>query len=299
MGFRIHSAKSWMARGLYDLDRCQQRTSRMRCRRSCTEMDELRLITIPISHYCEKARWALERAGIPYREERHVQGIHRVAAKRAGGGATVPVLVTTDGAIGESQEILAWVDARTPSEHRLFPEDAEARRDVERLCRRFDSELGPRGRRLMYVHMLAQRELALSFNNAGVPAWEDRAIRYGWPFAAGFIRRALDIRAGIEIEDEAAVWSELDYVAERLADGRPYLCGERFGAADLTFAALSAAIIVPPVYGVHLPQPDVLGPGTAALVARAREHPAGRYALALIDRHRRETVPERTAPVRY
>ena len=28
-----------------------------------------RLITIPISHYCEKARWALERAEIPYREE--------------------------------------------------------------------------------------------------------------------------------------------------------------------------------------------------------------------------------------
>ena len=30
------------------------------------------LITIPISHFCEKARWALERAGLPYREERHV-----------------------------------------------------------------------------------------------------------------------------------------------------------------------------------------------------------------------------------
>ncbi len=256
----------------------------------CTEMDELRLITIPISHYCEKARWALERAGIPYREERHVQGIHRLAAKRAGGGATVPVLVTPEGAIGESQEILAWVDARIPPEHRLFPEEPEARREVERLCRRFDEELGPKGRRLMYVHMLAQRRLALSFNNAGVPAWEDRTIRYGWPLIARFIGRALDIRPGIEIEDEAAVWGELDYVAERLADGRPYLCGERFSAADLTFAALSASIIVPPVYGVHLPQPGVLAPGTAALVERAREHPAGRYALALIAGHRREAV---------
>ena len=83
----------------------------------------LRLVTIPISHYCEKARWALERAGIPYREERHVQGIHRIAARRAGGGATVPVLVTPDGVLGESEEILAWVDERTPAEHRLFPAD--------------------------------------------------------------------------------------------------------------------------------------------------------------------------------
>ena len=81
----------------------------------------LRLVTIPISHYCEKARWALERAGIPYREERHVQGIHRIAARRAGGGATVPVLVTPEGVLGESEAILAWVDERTPPEHRLFP----------------------------------------------------------------------------------------------------------------------------------------------------------------------------------
>src|SRR5215212_1631565 len=62
-----------------------------------TSASVLRLVTIPISHYCEKARWALERVGIPYREERHVQGIHRFAARRAGGGITVPVLVTPDG----------------------------------------------------------------------------------------------------------------------------------------------------------------------------------------------------------
>ena len=91
----------------------------------------------------------------------------------------------------------------------------------------------------------------------------------------------LGIRPGIEVEDEAAVWREFDFVAELLADGRAHLCGERFGAADLTFAALSASVIVPPVYGVPLPQPDVLPPHTAALVERAREHPAGRYALAL------------------
>jgi len=250
----------------------------------------LRLVTIPISHYCEKARWALERVGMPYREERHVQGIHQFAARRAGGGATVPVLVTPDGAIGESQEILAWIDERTPSACRLFPREPDALQEVECLCRRFDEELGPKGRRLMYIHMLAQRKLVLRFNNRGVPAWEDWAVRYGWPLVVRFVRRELDIRPGIEVEDEAAVWCEFDYVAELLADGRPHLCGERFGAADLTFAAMSASVVVPPVYGVPLPQPDVLPPPTAALVERAREHPAGRYALALFAAYRRQPV---------
>jgi len=251
----------------------------------------LRLITIPISHYCEKARWALERAGLPYREERHVQGIHRMAARRAGGGATVPVLVAGDGVLGQSREILAWVDRRLPSAGRLFPADAGERAEVERLCARFDDELGPKGRRLMYVHMLADRRLALRFNNQGVPRWEDRAIRHGWPLAASFIRRALGIRPGVEAGDEAAVWREFDFVAGLLEDGRPHLCGDRFGASDLTFAALSAALIVPPEYGVRLPQPGQLPPATAALVRRAREHPAGRYALSLFSGHRREKVP--------
>jgi glutathione S-transferase len=243
----------------------------------------VRLITIPISHYCEKARWALERAGIEYREERHVQGIHRIAARRAGGGQTTPVLVTPEGVFGESEDILRWVDGRLPPERRLFPAEPAELAEVERLSRRFDGRFGPAGRRFMYVKVLAHREMTLQFNNQGVPPWEDRALRLGWPLAVRFLARALDIRPGVEVEDEAVVWEELDYVAELLADGRPHLCGDRFTAADLTFAALSAPVVVPPVYGVALPQPDVMPPDLAAFVNRVRDHPAGRYALTLFE----------------
>jgi glutathione S-transferase len=247
----------------------------------------LRLVTIPISHYCEKARWALERARLDYREEPHVQGIHRIAARRAGGGKTVPVLVTPQGAIGESAEILAWVDERLAPELRLLPSAPAERRELQALCARLDERLGPCGRRLMYVHMLAQRELLLRFNNAGVPAWEDRALRWGWPAMVWFASRVLAIAPGVEVEDERVVWQELDFVAGLLQDGRAYLSGERFGAADLTFAALAAAVIASPDYGVPLPQPEALPPATATLVTRAREHPAGAFALRLIAEHRR------------
>jgi glutathione S-transferase len=247
----------------------------------------LRLVTIPISHYCEKARWALDRGGIEYREERHVQLIHRVAARAAGGGRTVPVLVTPDGALGESEEILAWVDARTPPAARLYPAGEHERVEVVALCRRLDERLGPTARRLIYVHVLEQRELVLRFNNQGVRRWEAQALRFTWPLAVREMKRQLGVRPGIEVEDEAAVRSELDFVAELLRDGRPFLRGERFGAADLTFAALAAAVVLPPEYGVSLPQPGVLRPDTAELVERARAHPAGAYALRLFAEHRR------------
>jgi glutathione S-transferase len=135
----------------------------------------------------------------------------------------------------------------------------------------------------MYIHMLAQRKLMLRFNNQGVPRWEDRALRLGWPLAVRFMCRELGIRPGVEAEDEATVWGELDFAAEQLADGREHLCGSRFSAADLTFAALAAAVVVPPSYGVRLPELDVLPSRTAALVRRMRDHPAGRYALALFE----------------
>ena len=244
----------------------------------------LRLITIPISHYCEKARWALDLAGIPFREERHIQGIHQRAARRAGGGRTTPVLVTPDGVLGESADILDWVDERLPPEAKLFPAD---RAEVDTLCARFDAVLGVRDRRLMYVHMLDERKLLLSFNNTGVPRWEDRLLRLAFPILSPFVSRELGIRPGIEVEDEELVWKELDFVGELLADGREYLCGERFSAADLTFAALAAPCVVPPEYTVPLPGPESMPERTAALVRRAREHPAGRHALEMFRRHRR------------
>lgn len=193
------------------------------------------------------------------------------------------MLVTPDGALGESSDILAWVDERTPPERRLFPPERKELAEVERLCRRFDEQLGPTGRRLMYVHTLPQRDVLLRVNNLGVPRWEDRLLRWGWPLAVRYAKRELGIRPGVEKEDEPAVCREFDFAAELLSDGRPHLCGERFTAADLTFAALSAAVIIPPVYGVPLPQPDVLAPETATLIRRFRDHPAGRYALGLFE----------------
>jgi glutathione S-transferase len=246
----------------------------------------LRLLTIPISHYCEKARWALDRAGMPYREERHVQVLHTIAARRAGGGVTVPVLVTDAGAIGESAEILEWVDARIAPEDRLFPSEGREAEKARDLCARFDERLGPSGRRLMYVHAFQRHREMLVYNNHGVPAWEDRALRVCWPLAELAIRRVLEIRDGVELQDEAEAFGELDHAAGLLADGRPYLLGERFGAADLTFAALAAPLVVQPTYGVPLPGPQEMTPAMRQIVARARAHPAGRFALRIVAEHR-------------
>jgi glutathione S-transferase len=78
-----------------------------------------------------------------------------------------------------------------------------------------------------------------------------------------------------------------DTVAERLRDDRPYLCGDRFTAADLTFSALAASVLMPSEYGVPLPQPGELPVTMAAVVREFRAHPAGAHALAMYRDERR------------
>ena len=85
-----------------------------------------RLITIPFSHFCEKARWALDRADLAYVEDGHLPLFHAPSARRAGGRTSVPVLVTDAGPVIDSTDILRWADARGAAPPLFPPGDDDA-----------------------------------------------------------------------------------------------------------------------------------------------------------------------------
>ena len=234
-----------------------------------------RLITIPISHYCEKARWALERAEIPYREEPHLQAIHWVHVWRAGRGRTAPVLVTDDAVLTESADIVRWAD---PS---LYPEP-----EVATLEAGFDAELGPHGRRWMYHRIFERSDLVREYGVTGVPRWERAALPPFLPLVRRIVNRYLDVDDATAAESRDRVRAVFGEVGDRLADGRRFLVGGTFTAADLTFAALAASVLVPSRYGVPLPSLEELPEPFASEVRALREHPAGAFALRLYDQER-------------
>jgi glutathione S-transferase len=139
----------------------------------------------------------------------------------------------------------------------------------------------------MYNALRGRRDLAVAYGCTGVPAWERRALPLIYPAAARVIDRYLDITPEKAAQSEAQVRMAFDAVAERLSDGRRYLYGDRFTAADLTFAALAAPVLMPPEYGVPLPQPEELPVAMAAVVRELRAHPAGAHALAMFREERR------------
>jgi glutathione S-transferase len=234
-----------------------------------------RLITIPISHFCEKARWALDRAGIAYVEERHLQFVHIVAARRAGGKQTVPVLVTDGGEVlDESSAIVRWTDAS------LYPDGAAE------LEKTFDEGLGPDGRLWMYHETLPVVRKLAPWALAGIPRWERGMFWVGGPTVNIALRRYLGIDAAAAEAARLRVNAVFDDVAERLSDGRRFLLGDRFTAADLAFAALAAPMLIPVRYGSPLPPVEVMPEALAREVRRLREHPAGEFADRLYTEER-------------
>jgi glutathione S-transferase len=239
------------------------------------------LVTISISHYCEKARWALDRAGIAYEERRHLPALHRVAVKRAGGNLTAPVLVCEDGVLPDSADIIAWADGRLAPERRLIPDEPGEAAQARALADAYDERFGPETRRWVYYGLRGRRDLAGPSLTEGVPAWQRRTFRMTYAPLSFAVNKVLDITPQTAAESDRRMRAVLDEVAQRLADGRPYLLGERFTIADLTFAALAAPLVLPPEYGVALPPVEDLPGEMAATIREVRAHPAGAHALAV------------------
>ena len=250
-------------------------------------MARCELITIPISHFCEKARWALDRAGVPTGSGRTCRCVHSIAARRAGGRFDGAGARLRERRAARSADILAFADARGGPERALYPDDPAEAAATRALERDFDKRLGPHGRRWMYHAMRGQRRLVLAYACTGVPAWQRRLLPVAYPAVVRLIDRYLEITPATAAASLREVRATFDAVAERLADGRGFLVGERFTAADLTFAALAAAVLVPPEYWVPLPQPGELPAAMAAVVRELRAHQAGAHALAMFRDERR------------
>jgi glutathione S-transferase len=244
-----------------------------------------RLITVPFSHYCEKARWALDLAGLSYVEDRHLPMLHWAATFRAGGGRTVPVLTSDDGVFADSTEILEYVDAHASSVARLYPDRAPLRAECEALEDEFDERLGPAARRVGYYYAFADRRVILELARRAAPRWQFETMRAALPVVRSVIMRLLEIDADTAARSLDEVRATFDRIAAKLRDGRPYLVGDCFSAADLTFAALGAPMVQPAEH--PFPTPAELFPDTVRRTwCELRAHPAGAFILRLYAEHR-------------
>lgn len=246
-------------------------------------MDSLCLLTIPISHYCEKARWGLDYHGLPYVEERHLQVFHYLHSFRLGRGPNLPVLVDGNTAISDSTAILKHLDRYAAPGARLYPE--QNRQTVDEWEELFDETLGIESRRWVYFH-------ALQTPAQGVPRWQTAVAPVCYPLLKTYITRHLRVtpeRVGAGLQTSRSVIAKVDAA---LGDGRPYFVGDRFTAADLTLACMMAPFLMPPEYGVRLPRPDEVSEPMRMMIEEMRGTRAGQHAMHLYRTHRKRSADD-------
>ena len=242
---------------------------------------------IAISHYNEKARWALDYKRIPHRRRALPGGAHMLAALLLthGQNVTFPVLVLDGEGVGDSTAIIGELERRWPDPP-LYPEDPAERRRALDLEEYFDEGLGP-AIRLVGWHELTRdperlAELAGRFLPPGLRD-DPRAAAAAGRYAAAFTGLRYRVKS-----DEAAersrqkVVSALDRLEAEL-DGREYLAGDRFSVADLTAASLFYPLALPPE-GPSLGEPPEAYERWRAPLA---ERPGAQWVTEIYRRHRR------------
>src|SRR3989442_1552242 len=217
-------------------------------------MDTPLLWHIPLSHFNEKIRWTLDYKRIPHR--RQVLGAdYLIRAWRATGRGTLPILFLDGRAIGDSTHIIAALEERHP-EPPLYPGDAAALHRALAWEDFFDERRG-RALRAATVPPLFRHDpaLALRVLTRGMPDPAYQPLRPLVRIFPAFYRFRHKISDAKLEADRATVNAALDRI-EQERQGRAYLVGDAFTVADLTAAAMLAALLeLPEVQYPHRAEP--------------------------------------------
>jgi glutathione S-transferase len=194
------------------------------------------LYQFEFSHFCEKARWALDYKGLQHARKNLLPGLHARVARKLAPNSCLPILVDNGTVVQDSTSIIAFLDKQYP-DRPLTPRDPQEAEEALAWEEYLDEEIGVQVRRWFYYHALPDRDCALRFLLDGAP-W------YGWPLYALIypkVRAAMTTLMDIHAESARRSEERLVAALDRLDDavkGRKFLVGDRFSRADLTACSL-------------------------------------------------------------
>ena len=177
------------------------------------------------------------------------------------------------------------MDAIASEGSKLYPTNPEYRQQIVELIALFDSVLAPVVRQWFYFYTFDRSQLIQPLWCQGVP-WFERVffpIVFRWMRSNVFQMYTINIESTILAHER--ICNIFETVESLLVDGRTYLVGNQFSAADLTFATLAAAVVMPTGYGVTLPELNKLPTQMVVDIQAFRETLAGKFVLRLYEEH--------------
>lgn len=206
------------------------------------------LMTIPPSHYCEKVRWAMDYSKIKFLEKAYPAAFHLLGTKKYKGSST-PLLITNDGIFKDSTDILKYLDSKLDDKSKLYTNDEKTKKEIEDLEELFDTQLGVHSRRWAYYYLFKEKpELIKKAMCIGQQSFIESLFKILFPLIKNLMLKSMNINEKSMQRSKSKIDEVFHKVEEILKDGREYLVGDTFTAADLTFATLAIPVIAPKQY---------------------------------------------------
>ena len=212
----------------------------------------LKLYQFPVSHYCEKARWALELKELPYRKVNLLPGMHVKKLKKIANNSKVPILQHDKRSIQGSAEIITYLDENF-SRRSLTPEDPEEKKLADAWEAYADREIGPQVRLISYNTLLEHRDLIIPMMTQDGAWYSSLMMKAAYPKLSVAMRNLMKINEASVEQAREQISNALDNITDTLGD-KEFLVGDTFTRADLSVASLLAPLIMPKGYGVDWPE---------------------------------------------
>jgi glutathione S-transferase len=254
----------------------------------------MKLLEFPHSHYCEKARWALDHKGATYQRVSITPGPHARKLKKIVPGTSVPVLLDGEIAIQGSSQIIDYLD-ETIQERPLMPSDENQRKECRALEEDFDQVFGVNLRRALYFHLLPHpafiRHCFMSRSS-----WFER-----WLFAAAFpiLKGGVVSTYGVNRDEVDKGMAEMEVALDRwdaiLQPGH-YLVGDRFTRADLGLASMLYFAALPIEFESPWPE-ELPSPEVRDLLESFQQRPTIQWVENIYRTHRVAHRTDQTRPI--
>ncbi|MGP4843911.1 glutathione S-transferase family protein [Marinobacter sp. 1Y8] len=244
------------------------------------------LYQFPVSHYCEKVRWALDFKHIEYTTRDLLPLFHLPVIFRRTRQNKVPVLKMDNRYIAGSDVIIQTLEERLPSAPALYPVDDREFEDALEWAAFADREIGPHLRRTAYFHLIDNARLMFEILTQGQGAVGRMAFRTSQPMVIRAMKEGMRINQRGYDRSLVRLNEALDRLDAKLTDSA-YLVGDRFTVADLTAAALLAPLVQPPEAPFQFPGevPEAFSEFCAAF----EERPVMEWIRTIYRKHRKPT----------
>jgi glutathione S-transferase len=212
----------------------------------------IKLYQFPISHYCEKIRWALDYKGLKHKTVNLLPGLHIKTTKKLAKYSSVPVLTDDEVVLQNSSEIITYLDDHYP-EKPLTPNDEIIRLEALEWEKYVDANVGIHVRVCCYHILLQHPKIVIPFFAHNGPWYGSLLMKLGFSKLKVKMRQLMNINEQTFIESKAILNKAVDKIYNHLKDNE-FLAGGEFSRADLAAASLLAPLVMPEGYGLNWPK---------------------------------------------